>query len=68
MEWSLETRCSMKMSDLFMVLEATALLRPCFFRNKVKTALASSFSAANKVGETTRKLKDPSIPESAATF
>jgi len=55
----------MKRSDLLMVLEATALLNPCFFKNKVKTALASSFSAANRAGGTTFKLNDPSVPESA---
>jgi hypothetical protein len=55
----------MKMSDLLMVLEATALLNPCFFKNKVKTALASSFSAANRAGGTTFKLNDPSIAESS---
>lgn len=56
----------MKRSDLLMVLAATALLNPCFFKNRVKTALASSFSAANKVGGTTFKLNNPSTPESAA--
>lgn len=55
----------MKWSDLFMVLVATALLNPCFLKNKDKTALASSLSAANRVGDTTFKLNEPSIPESA---
>lgn len=54
----------MKRSDLLMVLAATPLLRPCFFKNNVNTALASSFSAANKVEGTTRKLEDPFTPES----
>lgn len=54
----------MKRSDLFIVLAAIALLRPCFFKNKVKTALASSFSAVRRAGETTFKLADPSISES----
>lgn len=56
----------MKRSDLLIVLAATALLKPCFFKNKVKIALASSFSAANRVGDTTLKLTEPSTPESAA--
>jgi hypothetical protein len=55
----------MKRSDLLMVLAATELLGPCFFKKKVKTALASSFSAANRAGGTTFKLNDPSVPESA---
>lgn len=58
----------MKWSDLLMVLDAIELLNPCFFKNKVKTALASSLSAANRVGDTTFKLKEPSISESAATI
>lgn len=58
----------MKRSDLLMVLAATALLRPCFFKNKVNTALASSFSAANRVGDTTRKLNDPSTLDSAVVI
>lgn len=49
-----------------MVLAAIVLLRPCFFKNKVNTALASSFSAAKRAGDTSFKLNDPSIPESAA--
>jgi len=53
----------MKRSDLLMVLAATELLKPCFFKNKVNTALASSFSAANRVGDTTSKFNDPSMPE-----
>lgn len=61
-------RWSMKRSDLLIVLAATTLLRPCFFKNRVRTALASSFSAASKVGETTRTLEDPSIPESASEY
>lgn len=56
----------MKSSDLLMVLAATALLNPFFFKNKVRTALASSFSAANKVGGTTFKLDETSVSESAA--
>lgn len=55
----------MNRSDLLIVLAATALLKPCFFKNKVKIALASSFSAANRVGGTTFELNDPSTPESA---
>lgn len=39
----------MKRSDLLIVLAAIALLKPCFFKNKVKTAFASSFSAAKRV-------------------
>lgn len=39
----------------------TALLKPCFFKNKVKIALASSFSAANRFAGTTLKLNGPSI-------
>jgi len=55
------------MSDLLIVLAATALLKPCFFKNKFRTAFASSFSAATRVAGTTLtlELKDPSIPESA---
>lgn len=48
-----------------MVLAATVGLSPCFFRNKVRTALASSFSAANRAGDTNFKLNEPSTPESA---
>lgn len=48
-----------------MVLAATVWLRPCFFKNKVRTALASSFSAAKRTGDTSFKLNEPSIPESA---
>ena len=55
----------MKESDLLMVLAAMALLNPCFFKNKVKTALASSFSAAKRVDGTTFKLNEPFISESA---
>ncbi|KAK8622243.1 hypothetical protein V6N13_117167 [Hibiscus sabdariffa] len=58
----------MKRSDLLMILTATALLRPCFLKNNVKTALASSFSAAIRVGDTTLELKDPSNSESAAVI
>lgn len=50
----------MKRSDLLIVLAAAALVNPCFFKNKVNTALASSFSAASKFGGTTLKLNDPS--------
>lgn len=53
------------MSDLLTVLAAIALLKPFFFKNKVKTALASSFSAANRVVGSASKLNDPSIPESS---
>lgn len=42
----------MKRSDLLVVLTATALLKPCFFKNKVNMAFASSFSDANKLGDT----------------
>lgn len=55
----------MKRSDLFIVLAAIALLMPCFFKNKVKTALASSFSAVRRAGDTTFKLTGPSVSESA---
>lgn len=55
----------MKASDLLIVLAARALLNPCFFKNNVSTALASSFSAANRVGDTILWLKEPSTPESA---
>lgn len=50
------------MSDLLIVLAATALLKPCFFKNKFRTAFASSFSAATRVAGTTLtlELKDPS--------
>jgi len=47
----------MKLSDLFRDLAAVAVLKPCFFRNKVKTALASSLSAVNKVGGTALVLR-----------
>lgn len=46
-----------------MVLAAFALLKPCFFKNKVNTALASSFSAANKVGGITFMFTDLSVAE-----
>lgn len=59
-------RWSIKISDLLTVLAATALLKPFFFRNKFKTALASSFSAANMVVGSASKLNDPSIPEPSA--
>lgn len=59
----------MTSSDLLMVLAATALLKPCFFKNRLNTALASSFSAANRLGGTTLKLiDDPSTPDSAVSF
>lgn len=55
----------MKASDLLIVLAALALLKPCFLKNKVSTALASSLSAANRVGDTILRLTEPSIPDSA---
>lgn len=55
----------MKRIDLLMIFAALALLKPCFFKNKVKTAFASSFSAVKRVGGTTFKLYEPFIPESA---
>lgn len=55
----------MKRSDLLIILAAAALLIPCFLINNVNTALASSLSAANRVGEITLKLKVPSISDSA---
>lgn len=58
----------MKRSDLLMILAATALLKPCFFKNKVKTAFASSLSAAKRVGDTTFELNDPFVPESAVNI
>lgn len=59
----------MKSSDLLMVLAAIALLKPCFFKNRLNTALASSFSAANRLGDTTLKLvDDASIPDSAVSL
>lgn len=52
----------MKSSDLLIVLAAIALLKPCFFKNRLNTALASSFSAANRIGGTALELQidDPS--------
>lgn len=58
----------MKRSDLLIVLAAAALVNPCFFKNKVNTALASSFSAASKFGGTTLKLNDPSITYMAVSI
>lgn len=46
-----------------MVLAAFALLIPCFFKNKVNTALASSFSAANRVGGNSFTVNEPFVPE-----
>ena len=51
-----------------MVLAAMALLKPCFFKNKVNTALASSFSAANRVGGMALMFNDPSVPEQNHLF
>lgn len=48
-----------------MVLAATALLKPCFLRKSESTALASSFSAASKVGGTVVKVLDPNPEESS---
>lgn len=60
-------RWSINSSDLLMVLAATALLKPCFLRKSESTALASSFSAANKVGGTVVKLLDPNPEESSVS-
>jgi len=48
---------------LLIVLAAFALLKPRFFKNKVNTALASSFSAANRVGDNSFTFNDSSVSE-----
>lgn len=58
----------MKDSDFLIILAEPALLKPCFFRNKVNTALASSFSAATRFGGTVLKLKEPSSSDSAVNY
>jgi hypothetical protein len=63
LEWSFERRWSIKGSDLLMILAAFALLKPCFFKNKVNTAFASSFSAANKVGGNPFTFNDSFVPK-----
>lgn len=50
-EWSFSIRWSMKQSDLLIILAVVALVKPCFLRNNVNTAFASSLSAVNKLEE-----------------
>lgn len=54
-------RWSTKNSALLIVLVAVIGLKPCFFKNKFNTALASSFSATKRDEGTTLPLNDPPV-------
>lgn len=54
-------RWSTKNSALLIVLVAFIWLKPCFFKNKFNTALASSFSATSRNEGTTLTLNDPPV-------